>query len=332
MIRSRWYSNPLFIFIFSLLALGTSLFLYIHSYLRVTSAFHRFVQERNLNASQLLDTETWVMILIMSILVAMIIGGLLIIFAYYQKMIQLYRMQSNFINGFTHELKTPIASLRLFLDTFSRHQLTREQQEKYLGYMHRDTDRLDGNVNQILNLARIEDKKYKTEWTVKDLKKFTLEWLHRSPYWLEDADITLEGDGYFVVKFDEQLMAMVLANLVNNSTIYNNSSRPKINISFSMKGRNIVLTVEDNGIGILKKEQKNIFKKFYQIQSKGKGSGIGLYTVQQIVKLHKGQIKVFSRGPGEGTTFFVNLPLDLSHMDCINNQKERFRYRFSQRS
>jgi len=142
MIKSRWFYHPLFIFIFSLLALASSLVIYIRSYLRVHAALEEVVYKYHLNTKSLLDTETWVLVLILSLLVAVILTGLLIIYIYYQKMIQLYRLQQNFINGFTHELKTPIASLKLFLETFSRHDLPRDEQLKYLEYMKRDTSRL----------------------------------------------------------------------------------------------------------------------------------------------------------------------------------------------
>jgi len=118
MIKSRWFFHPLFIFIFSLVALALSLFIYIRSYLQVNYALQEVVHKYNLNAGQMLETETWVLILTLSLLVAVILGGLLIIYIYSQKIIQLYRLQQNFINGFTHELKTPIASLQLFWKRF----------------------------------------------------------------------------------------------------------------------------------------------------------------------------------------------------------------------
>ena len=309
MIQGRWYTNPLFVFIFSLIALGTSLFLYIHSYLRVNKAFSKFVKERNLDASKFLDTDTWVMILILSLLVAIILAGLAIIFVYYQKMIQLYRMQQNFINGFTHELKTPIASLRLFLETFSRHELPRDQQFKYLDYMKRDTERLSENVNLILNLSKIEEKKYKGEWVVDDLGAFFNQWLVRSNFLFEELEIDWKKpDEPFISKFDPQLMEMVFMNLVTNSVHYNDKPNPKLKVSLIEKEKHLVMSFHDNGMGIAKKDQKLIFKKFFQVRPSGKGSGIGLYMVQQVMRMHKGAVKVFSEGPDEGSTFILQLP------------------------
>ena len=193
MIKSRWFYHPLFIFIFSLIALGSSLIIYIRSYLRVNAALEDVVIKYNLNSSNMMDTETWVLILTLSLLVAVILAGLLIIYIYYQKMIQLYRLQQNFINGFTHELKTPIASLQLFLETFTRHELPRVDQLKYLEYMKRDTLRLSENVNRILNLGRLEDRNFKADFIEQDLVILIEQFLENTPHLFEEGKVTFHS-------------------------------------------------------------------------------------------------------------------------------------------
>src|SRR5690606_37488781 len=178
--KSNWLLRPVTIFIFSLIALGTSLYLYISSYLRVNDAFASFVRKHNLDARQLLDSHAWVTILVLSVLVGAIILGFTLVFIYYQKLIQLYRMQQNFINGFTHELKTPIASIRLFLDTFARHELPRAEALKYLDFMRKDTDRLASNVDQILNLSKIEEKKYGLSFVATNMSELFREIIARA--------------------------------------------------------------------------------------------------------------------------------------------------------
>lgn len=302
------------IFIASLLALGTSLFLYIHSYLKVNNAFKEFVEKRNLNPDSFLDTQTWVMILILSLLVTLIVAGVVLIYVYYQKMIQLYRMQQNFINGFTHELKTPIASLRLFLDTFDKHDLAREQQKKYLSYMIRDTERLSDNVTQILNLARIEDKKYEATWQESSLYEFLIQWKQKATYLNAEADIDIINTDDLShedlqVKFEPSLLPLVFMNLVNNSIIYNNSARAQIEISFTVQKSILKVSFKDNGVGISPSEQKKVFKKFYQIRKTGKGSGIGLYLVQTVMKFHRGSVSVIENSNKMGSTFILYFPL-----------------------
>ncbi len=279
----------------------------------MNNAFREFVEKRNLDPDSFLDTQTWVMILILSLLVTLIIVGVVLIFIYYQKMIQLYRMQQNFINGFTHELKTPIASLRLFLDTFEKHDLSRDQQKKYLSYMIRDTERLSDNVIQILNLARIEDKKYEATWQESSLYNFMQEWLEKISYLKADADIELKAPApetsQALVRFEPNLIPLVFMNLVNNAIIYNTSSRPQLEISFSLEKNNLLVLFKDNGIGIAPSEQKKVFKKFYQVRKSGKGSGIGLYLVQTVMKFHKGNVNVSENDNKSGSTFVLKFPV-----------------------
>lgn len=308
MIKSRWFYHPLFIFIFSLLALGSSLVIYIRSYLRVHAALEDVVHKYNLNSKILLDTDTWVVVLILSLLVAVILTGLLIIYIYYQKMIQLYRLQQNFINGFTHELKTPIASLKLFLETFTRHDLPREEQLKYLEYMKRDTLRLSDNVNRILNLGRLEDRNFKADFVRQDLVALIENFLETTPHLFEEGKVTFNSHVKEVwMPIDTALFEMLMMNLITNALIYNKAKEKLVEIELTMEGKNVVIDFRDNGIGLERSQAKKIFKKFYQIGKTTKGSGLGLYIVQNIARLHKGDIQAISRGPGAGSVFRLTL-------------------------
>lgn len=306
MIKSRWFYHPLFIFIFSLVALALSLFIYIRSYLRVNEALHEVVTKYNINGRQILDTETWVLILTLSLLVAAILAGLLIIYIYYQKMIQLYRLQQNFINGFTHELKTPIASLQLFLETFSRHELPREEQLKYLDYMKRDTKRLSDNVIRILQLGRMEDKNFRGDFKREDVVDVIRTFIKNTPHLFEQGKVEFESEvENFYLSIDHALFEMMLMNLITNAFIYNKSEDKMVLIKLSREGRFLVIDFIDNGIGLEKSEMKKIFKKFYQIGKTSKGNGLGLYIVSNIARVHNGEVLAFSSGPGTGSTFRV---------------------------
>ena len=308
MIKSRWFYHPLFIFIFSLLALGSSLVIYIRSYLQVNAALEEVVIKYHLNSQNLLQTETWILVLILSLLVAVILAGLLIIYIYYQKVIQLYRLQQNFINGFTHELKTPIASLQLFLETFSRHELPRSEQLKYLEFMKRDTVRLSDNVNRILNLGRLEDRNYKADFIEQDLVVLIEEFLLNTPHLFEEGRVSFHTDVKFLrMPIDTALFEMLMMNLIMNALIYNKSKEKTVEIKLSVYDEKIFLDFKDNGIGLEKSQIKKIFKKFYQAGKSTKGSGLGLYIVQIIAKLHKGDISASSMGPNLGSTFRLTL-------------------------
>ncbi|WP_372653716.1 sensor histidine kinase [Halobacteriovorax sp.] len=309
----KWYFHPIFIFTFSLVALITSLFVYIRSYLQVSDSIRVFVEKNKVDASQFLQTDTWITILIISILVAIILAGTIIIFVYYQKIIQLYRMQQNFINGFTHELKTPIASIRLFLDTFKKHELSREDQLKYIDYMIRDAERLSANVGQILNLGRIEDRSFNLNNSRVEAYDLTNDFLEKNPHLFESTVITIKKIDHvdYYCTIDIALMEMVIMNIMTNAIRYNDSNRPSIRIEFRSLGKKMTISFIDNGMGIKKSELRNIFKKFYQIGKTSKGSGLGLYLSSQILKLQKGSISVESQGAGLGSTFIITLPREL---------------------
>lgn len=310
MLKSKWFFHPIFIFIFSLVAVLTSLFIYLRSYLKVHQAFNEVVAKYHINASQFLQTETWVIVVVLSILVAIILGGLMIIFIYYQKVIQLYRLQQNFINGFTHELKTPIASLQLFIETFTRHELSRVDQLKYLEFMNRDTKRLADNVDRILHLSKLEDKNFKANFQINNIENIVKTFLKNTPHLFEDADVVFECSAKPIeMLIDQSLFEMLLMNLITNAIIYNRSTSKKIEIKLEVIKSKLVLSVSDNGIGITKDELNKVFKKFYQVGRTTKGSGLGLYIVQSIVKLHYGEIKVFSNGENAGTKFVMEFEI-----------------------
>ena len=141
--QSKWFLHPILIFIFSIAAVALSLFLYIYWYVEVSTGLKNVIQKANLDPDQVLASQTWLVILVLSILVGLILLGIFIIFVYHQKTLQLYRLQRNFINNFTHELKTPVTSLKLYLETFHKYEFSREDQLKYINYMLQDADRLD---------------------------------------------------------------------------------------------------------------------------------------------------------------------------------------------
>jgi len=274
----------------------------------VNAALEDLVFKYHLNSQSLMQTQTWVLVLSLSLLVAVILAGLLIIFIYYQKMIQLYHLQQNFINGFTHELKTPIASIQLFLETFARHELPRTEQLKYFEFMRRDTVRLADNVNRILNLGRLEDRNFEADFVEQDLVVLIKQFLKSTPHLFEDGKVIFQSNiNSLFLPIDSALFEMLLMNLITNALIYNKSNEKMVDIILSEKNNLILLDFKDNGMGLEKNQMKKIFKKFYQVGKSAKGSGLGLYIVQSIAKLHRGEIAAFSKGIGMGTTFRVSL-------------------------
>ncbi len=312
--RTKWFFHPVLVFVFSTLALALSLTLYIHWYVEVSTGFREVVTIHNLDPGQFLESETWVVILVLSILVGMILVGILIIFIYSQKIQQLYRMQHNFINNFTHELKTPVTSLKLYLETFMKYELNRRDQIKYLGYMVQDVERLSENINRILNLAKIESKSYGGELVESNLVAAVERFIKEHSRLLKNCEINVHNPSglnfpYHVI---ESLFDMLIMNLLINALKYNESEKPKIDISFELLKSKLQIRFADNGIGIEKREIKKIFKKFYQTgrvdDMTARGSGLGLHLVQSVARLHHGKVVAQSKGKGRGSEFILTFP------------------------
>ena len=316
--RSKWFFHPILVFIFSIVALAVSLFLYIYWYMEVSIGLKTLVRRFNLDPDQVLASQTWVVILVISILVGLILAGIFIIFVYNQKLVQLYRLQHNFINNFTHEMKTPVTSLKLYLETFLKHNLSRDDQLKYIHYMIQDADRLSDNTTRILNLARIESRNYEGELVMSDLVQTVEGFYDNNAHLFRNCEITIHNPSgqSFPYRINPSLFEMLLMNLLTNAIKYNESGIPKVDITFEPQKRGLYIRFEDNGIGIKKGETKKIFRKFYQVgrsdNMSARGTGLGLYLVQSIARIHKGRISAWSEGEGKGSAFTLILPLRTS--------------------
>ena len=315
--QPRWFFHPILIFIFSIGAVVLSLFLYIYWYVEVSAGLKNVIKNAKLDPDQVLASQTWVVILVLSILVGIILLGIFIIFVYNQKTLQLYRLQRNFINNFTHELKTPVTSLKLYLETFRKYELPREDQLKYIGYMVQDADRLSNNINRILNLAKVESKSYGGKFVTEDLVSVVDGFYKKNRHLFGNCEIKIHypSEKSFSYLINRSLFEMLLMNLFTNAIKYNESTVPRLDIFFETVNRDLCIRFEDNGMGIPKFEIKKIFKKFYQIgrsdNMTAKGTGLGLYLVESITRIHKGKVTAQSKEDGKGSVFTVMLPSKL---------------------
>ncbi len=310
----KWLFHPILVFIFSVTALVVSLFLYIYWYIEVSSGLRSAMVRFNVEQDQVFAADTWLVILVLSILIGIILLGIFIIFVFSQKTMQLYRMQNNFINNFTHELKTPVTSLQLYLQTFSRYELSRDDQLKYIQYMLTDVDHLTQNINRMLNLAKLESKSYMGEFVVCDLVKTVDQFLEENAHLFKNCRVVVHHPDTTTVyqRINRHLFEMLLMNILTNAIKYNAAEIPQVDIFIEPKRQRTHIRFTDNGLGFERKEMKKIFRKFYQIGQSddmtAKGSGLGLHLVQNIARLHKGKVLAESQGGGKGSTFTLILP------------------------
>ena len=330
-LKIKWFFHPVFVFVFSIIALSLALALYIYWYVETSAELNKLVRHYNLDPNRFLEAHTWVVILVVSILMAIILAGTIIIFVYGQRMLRLYRLQHDFINNFTHELKTPVTSLKLYLETFLKHDLPRDEQRKYIRYMIQDVDRLADNIGRILNLARIETKTYGTQAVTVDLAETIEAFREKTIHLFPHGEIRVHHPSgcAFPYLIDPLLFDMLLMNLTANAFKYNINERPTLDIDFVPHKKSLAIHFEDNGVGIRRSDRQKIFKKFYRVdQAPGrptKGSGLGLYLVQNIARMHKGRVTVSPREEGEGSLFTLVLPWKGGGNAACGNQADSHR-------
>jgi len=311
---SRWYLHPVFIFACSIFALATFLVLTVNWYMEITSALEVVILKFRIDPKMIFPSKTGMTMLVLSALIAVVLIGILLAFIYYQKTVNLFRLQHNFIYNFTHELKTPVTSLRIYLETFIRHPMDPEDVKKYSKNMLADINRLTENINSILNLARIESQNFGSEVIRESLVTLTRRFCDKNTSLFRELaiDIDAPDEENFVYPVNLFLFEMLLMNIVSNAIKYNDSETPKLKIRFRNYLQKVTIDFRDNGIGVDKKEAKKIFSKFYQSGRENKndvsGSGLGLYLVSSIAMIHGWKASVSSRGLGTGATFTITIP------------------------
>jgi len=311
---SRWYLHPVLIFACSIFALATSLVLTVSWYMEITSALEVIILKFHIDPQSIFPSKTGMTILVLSALIAVVLIGILLAFIYYQKTVNLFRLQHNFIYNFTHELKTPVTSLRIYLETFIRHPMEPCDIKKYSKNMLEDIDRLTENINSILNLARIESQNFGSEVTRVSLVKLVEDFCKKNRSLFRGLDIEIENqiNSRTVYPVNLFLFEMLLMNIISNAIKYNDAESPKLTIRFKSFIQKVTIDFIDNGIGVDKKEAKRIFRKFYQSVPKQKnnvsGSGLGLYLVSSIAIIHGWKASVASPGRDKGATFTITIP------------------------
>ena len=249
----------------------------------------------------------------------LVIAGVVINTIFLVREIRRNDQHEAFINAMTHELKTPLASMRLYLQTLQNRQVDEARRQEFYGVMLEDSERLLGTIDQVLRAGQLgARRKQRGGHTAVDLNALVSAYvsLARTRHHLEPDALTYRppgADGPHVVLGDEDELEAVVSNLVDNAVKYSGSQvRVEVELEH-IDDATIALRVRDHGIGIPLPEQKRIFKRFYRIPgARGRrinGTGLGLFIVRSVVKRHGGQVYAESGGPGLGSTFVVQLPL-----------------------
>jgi two-component system sensor histidine kinase SenX3 len=247
---------------------------------------------------------------------SLIIAGIVIYTIFLVREIHKNEQQDSFLNAVTHELKTPIASLRLYLETLESRQLNDTQRRDFYRIMLEDTDRLFGTVEQILKAGEARHAASRKNWEQVDFSEIVAETveLTRLRHHLPAEALHLAGSNgdKIYLRGNPQELRTAVFNLVENAVKYSGENK-EIQVELITPDLDtVLLRVQDQGVGIPRPELKRIFKRFYRVPGsvagRVKGTGLGLFIVRSIARRHGGEAFAESEGTGRGSTFTLRLP------------------------
>jgi two-component system sensor histidine kinase SenX3 len=249
---------------------------------------------------------------------AVIIAGMIVNTSFLVREIRRSEQHDSFINAVTHELKTPVASIRLHLETLQRRELPEAQKQEFYRLMLSDTDRLTDTVEQVLRAGRAGDKKAGRDKSEVDFRQLVRECVDvaRARHHLQSEALRYEegssnGSGLKVLGSAEDLRTAVF-NVLDNAIKYSGENVDVLVRLQTPDERRVVLSVRDQGVGIPSDDVKRIFKRFYRVTHRSlshvKGTGLGLFIVKSIAEKHGGKVFAESEGEGYGATITLELP------------------------
>jgi len=263
------------------------------------------------------DVRRWAMgkMALIGFIDLMLAGGLFLVYGNVRREMHLSRLKSDFVANVSHELKTPLALIRLFAETLELGRVPNEDKAKqYYRVINKESHRLTQLINNILDFSRIEAGRKEYRFATTDVARVVHEVVDAYRFQIEQQGFELSVDlppDLPEIEMDKEAVGQALINLVNNALKYSRDDK-RIRIAARAENGRVLLSVADRGIGIEKDEHKKIFEKFYRASDSlvhdTKGSGLGLSLVSHIMEAHGGSVEVES-APGAGSTFTLSLPV-----------------------
>jgi signal transduction histidine kinase len=266
----------------------------------------------------LLNWRTGILLFFGVLLALLIIAGVVLNTIFLVREIRRNEQHDAFINAVTHELKTPVASIRLYLETLQSRTVDEAKRTELYRVMLEDSNRLMGTIEQVLRTGRVGPGSRKINQSRVDLGSLVVECVSRARtlYGLDEEQLRhCLPERLCTVWGDLEEVRAAVSNLIDNAVKYSrNCVRVQVEI-FERDGKYLALRVKDQGIGIPRSELKRIFKRFYRVSgstaNRVNGTGLGLYIVRSVAKRHGGRAWAESDGPGHGSTFVLELPAAL---------------------
>jgi two-component system sensor histidine kinase SenX3 len=255
----------------------------------------------------------WVLLVLGTVFFVLVMIGLAWLCAWLVREMRTNQRQRAFLDAVTHEMKTPLASFRLYLDTLGRHEPSPDRRRDFLERMREDLDRLDATVDQVLAAARAEERGRSARRETIDLEDLLSRCIAqvRERNGLPEGAVRLEAPGATRVRGDSGELGIVFSNLLENAIKYSDGPVDvRARVGSAGEGR-VKVEIADRGIGISRGELHKIFQRFYRagrdVQRKVSGLGLGLFIVRNLVRRQGGQVVAQSEGAGQGSRFVVTL-------------------------
>jgi len=248
-------------------------------------------------------------------------GGAWLIYRALVKTEQLKFNQQNFLMAVTHELKTPLASIEIYIDTLLSSKIPAEKKTRILPRMKSDLVRLEKLVENILEAGRFERSGYRLHREVVDLSALLERLVNRYRHlpWETPVEIDTEIGPAVHVSADPEALSRAVEAVLENALKYNDKEAVKLHIALSTDNRAARIDIVDNGLGLNRGDREAIFDRFYRVGSElsreRPGSGLGLYLCREILRAHGGDVVAESEGPGRGARFIMTLEAVANHED-----------------
>lgn len=268
-----------------------------------------------LNITWILHWRGVVPLVIGIVLFALIIAGLILNTIFLVREIRRNAQHDSFLNAVTHELRTPIASIRLYLETLQSREVSEDKRRDFYRIMHQDTDRLMSSVDQVLRAAETVQKRGKDHWSQVQIVALVDECVAaaRERYRLDAASLSNDSHGLLpqeTVMGNAEELRIAITNLLDNAVKYS-PEEIRIAVDVLAQGNELLIRVSDRGVGIPPADLKRIFNRFYRVsraRTRVQGTGLGLFIVRSILRKHRGSVTAASKGEGKGATITLHLP------------------------
>jgi two-component system phosphate regulon sensor histidine kinase PhoR len=276
--------------------------------------YYLAISLKDTTINELVAARVKTSMIIFAVLFVMLVGGIIFLYSNIRREILLSQAKSEFVSNVSHEIRTPLSLISMYAETLEMNRVPEDRKNEYYNIIVRETERLSGIVNRILNFAQLDASKKKFEFKVVRLNSLCSRIVQSYGPHMKEKGFTFEFEPHAkesIIEADEESVTDAIINLLDNAVKYSPDVK-FVCVRTGNDGEVAFVEVEDHGVGIAKVHHRNIFDQFYRVPTDNvhniKGTGLGLALVKRTMAAHKGKVRV-SSSPGKGSTFTLYFPL-----------------------